>query len=145
MPCITAASAVLVSPVRSKAVRKATSSALGIVSIAIKEILPDPAGQNRAMPPKARRSHVLPSREFLIDVTNHYMFLVSADLLRAVGSSWLLHKPAIDDRPTRSPYFEYAAMFTPLSRERLASDGFRTGGWLNLRAGDKEGYGECPT
>jgi hypothetical protein len=41
MPFITAASAVLVSPVRSKAVRKATSSALGIVSIAIKEILPD--------------------------------------------------------------------------------------------------------
>jgi hypothetical protein len=40
-----------------------------------------PAGQNRAMPLKARRSHVLPSREFLIDVTNHYMFWVSADLL----------------------------------------------------------------
>jgi hypothetical protein len=29
-----------------------------------------PAGQNRAMPLKARRSHVRPSREFLIDVIN---------------------------------------------------------------------------
>jgi len=48
--CITAASAVLVSPVRSKAVRKATSSALGIVSIALKEILPD-------LPVKTARCH----------------------------------------------------------------------------------------
>jgi hypothetical protein len=70
MPCTTAASAVLVSPVRSKAVRKATSSAPGIVSIAIKEILSDAAVQTRAMPLNASRSHVLPSREFLIDVIN---------------------------------------------------------------------------
>ena len=76
----------------------------------------------------------------------HYMFLVSADLSsEPLKNSRILHEPAIDDRPPRSPYFEYMAMFTRLSRERLASDGFRTGGWLNLRAGDKEGYGECPT
>jgi len=62
-----------------------------------------------------------------------------------VRYAWLRHKRAIDDRPPRSPYFEYAAMFTHLSRELLASDGFRTGGWLNLRAGDKERYGDCPT
>jgi len=36
-----AASAVFMAPVRIKAVRKALSSALGIVSIAIKEILSD--------------------------------------------------------------------------------------------------------
>ena len=41
MPCITAASAVFMAPVRIKAVRKAISSALGIVSKAIREILSD--------------------------------------------------------------------------------------------------------
>jgi len=55
MPYITAASAVFMPPVRSKAVRKAISSASGIVSITKKL---HACRQNRAMPLNAPHSHV---------------------------------------------------------------------------------------
>ena len=104
------------------------------------------------MPLKAQRSYVRPSREFLVDVINKgslgplHVSGNQTDLLRLDKDPRLLHKPAIDDRPPRSPYFGYEAMFTRLSAEELlASDGFRTGSWLNLQASDKERCGECPT